>query len=154
MGKKITQEEQERKNREYQQIASNFKPKRPILRNVIVAFIVGGLICTLGQIILNYFITQGMSPKDAGGPTIAIMIFLGALLTGIGVYDDLAKFAGAGSAVPITGFANSMVSPSIEFKREGYVLGLGAKMFTVAGPVIAYGSIAAIIVAWLSSIFR
>lgn len=154
MGKRITQEEQERKNREYQQMASKFKPARPILRNVLVAFLVGGIICMIGQIILNYFIGQGMSPKDAGGPTVAIMIFLGALLTGVGVYDELGKFAGAGSAVPITGFANSMVSPAIEFKREGYVLGLGAKMFTVAGPVIAYGSIAAIIVAWLSSIFR
>jgi len=154
LGSKITKEEEQRKNREYQKMANKLKPRRPILRNFLVAFLVGGLICMFGQLVLNLFIGQGMSAEDASGPMLAIMIFLGAFLTGLGIYDDLGKFAGAGSAVPITGFANSMVSPSLEFKREGYILGLGARMFTVAGPVIAYGSIAAILIALLSLVFK
>ena len=102
-------------------------------------YIVGGLICTLGQGVLNYFVSQGMSPKEAGGPTAAVMILLGALLTGLGIYDRLGKFAGAGSFGPITGFANSIVAPALEYKREGYVLGVGARMFQIAGPVLVYG---------------
>lgn len=154
LAKKISKEEQDIKNREYQKMTQKIKPRRPILRNVLVAFLVGGLICAIGQVILSFFIGQGMPPKEANVPTIAIMVFLGAFLTGVGVYDELGKFAGAGSAIPITGFANSMVSPAIEFKREGWVLGLGAKMFTIAGPVIAYGSIAAIIIALVSLLFK
>jgi len=146
--------EREFKNKEYKRIAQKFQPKRAILRNIIVSFLVGGFICSIGQLILNYFLIQGMPFKEASGLTSGIMVALGALLTGLGIYDELGKFAGAGSAIPITGFANSMVSPALEFKREGFVFGVGAKMFSIAGPVIVYGSISAIIVAWLSLLLK
>lgn len=131
---KLTREQQL-----YKQWASFRKPRPPLGRNLVVAFVVGGLICVLGQGVLNYFISLGMTPQEAGGPTAAVMIFIGALLTGLGVYDRLGKFAGAGSIVPITGFANSIVAPALEFKYEGYVMGVGARMFTIAGPVLVYG---------------
>lgn len=127
----LTKEQQDYKN-----FVKQKRPKPPILKNVIIAFFVGGIICVIGQVILNFFISQGMSPNQAGAPTSIIMIFLGAFLTGIGIYDKIGKFAGAGSVVPITGFANSIVSPAMEFKREGYVFGVAAKMFVVAGPGI------------------
>ncbi len=127
----------------YKRRFENIKPNPPLLKNICWAFCVGGLICTIGEFFLNTFISMGMSPKDAGGPTSAVMVFLGAFFTGIGVYDDLGKRAGAGSVVPITGFANSIVSPAMEFKREGFVLGVGAKMFTIAGPVLVYGTLTA-----------
>ncbi|NLJ33266.1 MAG: stage V sporulation protein AC [Firmicutes bacterium] len=128
-----------REQKAYKQWADSRKPGPSLGRNIVVAYIVGGLICTLGQGVLNYFVSQGMSPKEAGGPTAAVMILLGALLTGLGIYDRLGKFAGAGSFVPITGFANSIVAPALEYKREGYVLGVGARMFQIAGPVLVYG---------------
>lgn len=146
--------EKKKEVQEYQKLANKIKPPRPILRNVTVAFLVGGLICLLAQIILNIFQGQGMTDREASGMTTVVMIIIGAILTALGIYDELGKFAGAGSAIPVTGFANSMVSPAIEFKREGYVLGLGAKMFAVAGPVIVYGSIAAIIMAFLHALIK
>lgn len=122
------------------------EPKPTLFKNMVWAFVVGGLICTVGQFFLNYFVSQGMNPKEAGTPVSIIMVFLGAFFTGLGWYDLLGKKAGAGSIVPITGFANSVVSPAIEFKREGLVFGVGAKMFQIAGPVIVFGiSTAAII---------
>ncbi|HHW91935.1 MAG TPA: stage V sporulation protein AC [Firmicutes bacterium] len=133
----------------YKRWANARKPKPPLVRNTIAAFLVGGLICTIGQIILNFFLSLGMNLKEAGGPTAAVMIFLGALLTGLGVYDRIGKFAGAGSVVPITGFANSIVAPALEFKREGYVMGVGARMFNIAGPVLVYG----MATAWLVGLF-
>jgi stage V sporulation protein AC len=123
----------------YKRWANARKPRPPLVRNLIAAFLVGGLICTIGQFVLNYFISLGMDTKEAGGPTAAVMIFLGALLTGLGIYDRIGKFAGAGSVIPITGFANSIVAPALEFKREGYVMGVGARMFNIAGPVLVYG---------------
>ncbi|HHY36888.1 MAG TPA: stage V sporulation protein AC [Firmicutes bacterium] len=133
----------------YKRWANARKPKPPLLRNVLAAFLVGGLICTLGQAVLNYFISLGMNAKEAGGPTAAVMILLGALLTGLGVYDRIGRFAGAGSVIPITGFANSIVAPALEFKREGYVMGVGARMFNIAGPVLVYG----MTTAWLVGLF-
>jgi len=130
----------------YEQMFNQVKPKPPLLKNVIWAFVVGGLICTLGQFVLEYFIALGMSKKEAAAPTSAVMVFLGAFFTGLGIYDELGRRAGAGSIVPITGFANSIVAPAMEFKREGYVFGIGAKMFVIAGPVLVYGMIASFIV--------
>lgn len=122
-------------------------PKPPIVKNVCRAFVVGGLICVIGQVIQNQFLENfGMAKPDAAAATSAVMIFLGALFTGLGIYDELGKYAGAGSVVPITGFANSIVASAMEFKREGYVFGIGAKMFTIAGPVIVYGTVTAFIV--------
>lgn len=129
---------------EYQDLVKKLKPKVPVLRNIIGAFLVGGTICLIGQIILTGFVSSGLPQKTAIGATAAVMIFAGALLTGLGVYDNIAKFAGAGSIVPITGFANSIVAPALEFKNEGYVLGLSSKMFVIAGPVLAYGFITSV----------
>lgn len=115
-------------------------PKPTVLKNTILAFLVGGAICTVGQIIIGLFTAGGLVAKEAGAATSAVLIFAGALFTGLGIYDDLGKFAGAGSIIPITGFANSIVSSAMEFKREGFVYGVGARLFTVAGPVIVYGA--------------
>ena len=123
------------------------QPKTPIWRNVFWAFVVGGIIAVIGQWVMQWFIGQGMTPKDAAAPTAAVMVFLGALLTGLGVYDNIAKLGGMGAALPITGFANSIVAPAMEFQREGWVLGVGARMFSIAGPVIVYGVITAVILA-------
>lgn len=130
----------------YQAQFNQAKPKPPIVKNALWAFVVGGLICTLGQVIMNYFVGLGLSEKEAAGPTSAVLIFLAALFTGLGVYDELGRHAGAGSIVPITGFANSIVAPAMEFKREGYIFGIGAKMFVIAGPVIVYGLVTAFVV--------
>lgn len=140
--------------KEYEELTKRIKPKRPVIRNVIWAFIIGGLICVIAQLFFNLCEGMGLDLKDATGASVAFMIFLGAIFTGFGVYDDLGDFSGAGSAVPITGFANSVVSPALEFKSEGYILGLGAKIFTVAGPVIAYGSITAVILAWITALIK
>ncbi len=124
---------------QYNSLVQEVKPKPPILKNSIWAFIVGGLICVFAQIINNYLVSKGMSKLDAGSSTSAIMIFLGAFLTGIGVYDELGKRAGAGSIVPITGFANAIVASAMEFEREGYIFGVGARIFSVAGPTLVFG---------------
>lgn len=113
--------------------------KRKDLKNIILAFIVGGIICTIGQFILNMLLKFGVEEEAAKQWLPIIMIFIGALLTGFGVYDKIASFAGAGTVVPITGFSNAVVSPAIEFKKEGFVFGVAAKMFTIAGPVLVYG---------------
>ena len=114
-------------------------PKSKIFLNTIKAFLVGGLICVLGQFILNLLKQRGIEKDEAGSLVAIIMIFIGAFFTGINVYDELGKFAGAGSIVPITGFANSIVSPAMEYKSEGYIMGVGSKMFSIAGPVLVYG---------------
>ena len=142
---KATQAEQQTYQEKYEQA----KPKTPILKNIFWAFIVGGLICVLGQYIQNYFLSLGISKKDAAGPTSTVLIFLSALFTGFGIYDELGRKAGAGSIVPITGFANSIVAPAMEFKREGYVFGIGAKMFVIAGPVLVYGISTAVLIGFI-----
>lgn len=144
----------EQEARLYQRLVRQSRPSRPVWRNALWAFIVGGIITTIGQIVMQWIISQGMSLKDAAGPTAAVMIFLGALLTGLGVYDRLGNFGGMGAALPITGFANSMVAPAMEYRREGWILGVGARMFTIAGPVIVYGIIVATVVAVVLFLLR
>jgi len=131
---------------QYKALTQQFTPKPTIVKNVILAFVVGGIICAIGQVIVNLYVSLGLVRPDASIAATATMIFLGALLTGLGIYDEVGKFGGAGSIVPVTGFANSIVSPAMEFKREGYVLGVGAKLFTVAGPVLVYGITTSIVV--------
>ena len=131
---------------EYKTLTKQYTPKPTIVKNVVRAFIVGGIICSIGQVIINLYKSFGMPHLEASAAATATMVFIGAFLTGIGIYNQIGKFAGAGSIVPITGFANSIVSPAMEFKREGYVLGVGAKLFTVAGPVLVYGISTSIIV--------
>lgn len=121
-------------------------PKPNYFKNCFMAFVVGGAICDIGQLFNNYFTKIGV-PQDEVGTYVSIfMVFIGAFLTGIGVYDKIASFAGAGTVVPITGFANSIVSPAMEFKKEGFVFGVAAKMFTIAGPVLVYGIGSSVIV--------
>ena len=126
-------------------VQSKAKPS-PMGKNMVWAFLVGGLICVIGQGLLDWYQTMGLSRELAGTAVSVTLIFLTALLTGIGVFDSFAKHAGAGTLVPITGFANAVVSPAIEFRSEGLVPGVGAKMFIIAGPVIVYGMLAS--VAW------
>jgi stage V sporulation protein AC len=131
---------------QYKTLTEKYTPKPTIVKNVVRAFVVGGIICSIGQVIINLYVTFGLAPIEASTAATATMIFIGALLTGLGIYDDIGRFAGAGSIVPITGFANSIVSPAMEYKREGFVLGVGAKLFTVAGPVLVYGISTSIVV--------
>jgi len=131
--------EQEMQKILYRQMVRQTKPKPPLVRNIMGAFFFGGLICAIGQVFLNFFKGQGLTQPDAGAATSAVLVFAAAFLTGLGVYDSIAKYAGAGTIVPITGFANSMVAPALEFRREGMVLGLGARLFTLAGPVLTFG---------------
>ncbi len=130
----------------YSKMVEEASPNSTIIKNCIRAFIVGGLICAFGQFIQNTFINYGVDEKMAGSYTSIVLIFLGVFLTGLSFYEKLGKRAGAGSIVPITGFANSVASPSMEFKKEGWIAGVGAKMFVIAGPVILYGTLASIIV--------
>ena len=126
----------------YKKYAEARAPRSPILKNCIRAFFVGGLICTIGQGLKDIYTNLcGMNKEDAGTLTAATLVFVAVLLTGLGLFDRIAKFAGAGTLVPITGFANSVASPAIDSKSEGWVLGVGAKIFTVAGPVLLYGTL-------------
>ena len=132
----------------YNELVDTMEPKRPIFKNCIRAFIVGGIICTIGQILQMLFMTYfNFDEKTAVAPTTLVLIFTSALLTGIGIYDHLSQWAGAGSAVPITGFANSIASASIEHKSEGFVLGVAGNMFQLAGAIIVYGVFSAFVVA-------
>jgi len=139
--------------KEYQKYAERKVPKPTYLKNMVYAFLVGGAICTLGQIIRNGLFKLGLEEKLVATGTSIILIFIGAFLTGIGIYDKIAKIGGAGAAVPITGFANSIVSPAMEFKKEGYIFGVAARMFSIAGPVLVYGTGSSIIVGLLYLIF-
>lgn len=125
--------------REYGAMVQQVSPRSPVLKNCLFAFLFGGAICALGQGIANLFMLLGFTLRDARTFVSVSLIFLSAALTAFGVYDNIAKHAGAGTLVPITGFANSMVSPALEFKSEGFVTGLGAKMFVVSGPVLVFG---------------
>jgi stage V sporulation protein AC len=131
----------------YRQVARGARPPRPLGRNVARAFLVGGLICAIGQGALAFWSGRGFPKEQAIALTAGTMVAIAALLTGLGVYDAIGQFGGMGSALPITGFSNSIVSPALEYKREGYILGVGARMFTVAGPVIVYGLLSAVVVA-------
>lgn len=134
------------KPKEYEKFIKNKMPKPKTFKNCVLAFIVGGIICDVGQFVTNWYKSYGYSQEFISSGTAIVMVFLGAFLTGIGIYDQIGKFGGAGSIVPITGFANSIVSPAMEFKREGFVFGVGAKMFLVAGPVLVYGISTSIII--------
>ncbi|MCI6604680.1 MAG: stage V sporulation protein AC [Clostridiales bacterium] len=131
--------------KEYNEYVAGLAPKSPCLKNLAWAFCVGGLICTLGQLLLAGFKALGLEKDLAATAASASLIFLSALLTALSVYDDIAKHAGAGTLVPITGFANAVVSPAMEFRTEGLVTGMAAKMFVIAGPVIVYGTVASIL---------
>jgi len=138
---------------EYSKYVEKKSPNSPLAKNIVWAFIVGGIICVVGQFITNFFLVRGL-PRETVSAITSILLILGAIiLTSLGLYDQIGKRAGAGSVVPITGFANSIASPAIEFKTEGLIMGLGAKMFTVAGPVLVYGISASIIVGFLYFIF-
>ena len=132
-------------NQEYRKYVAKRCPPSPLGRDLFRAFVSGGLICALGQGILTLWGLAGLEEENAAGATSVTLIFLGVLLTGLGVYDRLAKFCGAGTLVPITGFANSIASPALEFKSEGLVAGMAAKMFVIAGPVLVYGLTASVV---------
>lgn len=133
-------------SKQYEEYIKDKLPKPKYLKNCIAAFIVGGFICDVAQFISNITKSYGFNKEAVSAITAISMVFLGAFLTGIGIYDRIGRFAGAGSIVPITGFANSIVSPAMEFKREGFIFGVGAKMFVLAGPVLVYGISASIII--------
>ncbi|MBS5144745.1 MAG: stage V sporulation protein AC [Butyricicoccus pullicaecorum] len=130
---------------EYAKMLEQKAPPSHLLMDMIWAFVIGGLICTIGQAVSNFFVSQGMNKNDTAASTAIVMVFLGALLTGCKLYDKIAKHAGAGTLVPITGFANAIVSPAMEFKSEGYIMGIGTKLFAIAGPVLVYGISASVI---------
>jgi stage V sporulation protein AC len=138
--------EREKDQQAYQWFSKRHQPRIPVARNLVMAFLVGGLICAVGQLIWDVFKGLGMGVKDASTTATVIMIFLGAFLTGLGVYDRIGKVGGAGSVVPITGFANGIVASAMEYKREGYVYGVGARIFTIAGPVLVYGFLVSVFV--------
>ena len=131
--------------KEYQQYVKKKSPKSPIVKDTLLAFVIGGLICVVGQLIMNGWMAAGLNKEDAGTATSCTLVLISALLTGLNLYNKLGRFGGAGTLVPITGFANAVVSPAIDFKSEGFVTGMAAKMFTVAGPVIVYGVTASVI---------
>ena len=130
---------------EYRRYSERHMPRSALVKNSLNAFWTGGLVCCLGQLIYDMWIKLGLAEQTAAGAESVCLIFLGALFTGLGIFDDIAAFAGAGVLVPITGFANSVTSPALEFKTEGFITGVGAKMFTIAGPVIVYGTTAGMI---------
>ncbi|MDM5201046.1 stage V sporulation protein AC [Fictibacillus enclensis] len=147
--KKVTPVQQE-----YQKFQEERETKRPVLSNCIKAFFVGGFICLVGQLIsfmyINYF---DFTEKNVGNPTVATLIFISMLLTGFGVYDRMAQFGGAGTAVPVTGFGNSVISAAIEHRTEGFVLGVGSNMFKLAGSVILFGVFSAFVIAIIKTLF-
>ena len=142
--------------KEYDKLVKSMMPRSPLMKDCIYAFWIGGLICTIGQLFINIYIAAGMDKTDAGTAASMTLVAISALLTGLSLYDDIAKHAGAGTLVPITGFANSISAPAVEFKTEGFVLGVGAKMFTIAGPVIVYGVSASVVyglIYWITTLF-
>lgn len=141
---------------EYSRYVKEMSPNSPMGKDLFNAFWIGGLICVLGQAILNGFSAMGLDETSAATATSVGLVFLSALFTGLSLYDDLAKHAGAGTLVPITGFANAVVSPAVEFKSEGFVLGMAAKMFIIAGPVLVYGIVASVVygvIYWACGLF-
>ena len=142
--------------KQYQKLVEEMAPKSPIVKDCLNAFWIGGLICAIGQFFLNYYTSLGLSKENAGTATSMTMVALSALLTGLSLYDNIAKYGGAGTLVPITGFANAIAAPAVEFKTEGMILGTAAKMFTIAGPVIVYGLAASVVygfIYWITTIF-
>ena len=141
--------------RQYAKLVSDMAPKSPILKDCFHAFWIGGLICAIGQLFINGYSALGLEKTDASTAASMSLVALSALLTGLSLYDDIAKHAGAGTLVPITGFANAITAPAVEFKTEGFVLGTAAKMFTIAGPVIVYGVSASVVyglIYWITTL--
>ena len=141
---------QQDRNARYQQMVKEATPKPNYLKNICLAFLTGGIICTIGQVVFNLFSKIEPTRMETTGTTLATMIALGAIATGLGVYDWLAEHGGMGAAVPITGFSNTVAAAAMEFKQEGYILGMGSKMFIVAGPVLVYGILSSFVI----SLFR
>ena len=142
--------------REFGKLVDSMAPKSPIIKDCLNAFWIGGLICAIGQLIMNGYDALGLDKMDAGTATSMTLVAISALLTGLSLYDNIAKHAGAGTLVPITGFANSIAAPAVEFKTEGMILGTAAKMFTIAGPVIVYGVSASVVyglIYWITTLF-
>jgi stage V sporulation protein AC len=142
--------------REYKKLVDSMSPKSPMWKDCLNAFWIGGLICVLGQLAMNGYMALGLEKKDASTAVSMSLVALSALLTGLSLYDNIAKYAGAGTLVPITGFANAIAAPAVEFKTEGFVLGVGANMFKIAGPVIVYGTVASVIygvIYWFTTLF-
>jgi stage V sporulation protein AC len=142
--------------KEYGRLVKEMSPRSPIFKDCMIAFLVGGLICVLGQLAITGYTALGLEKQDASTAASMSLVALSALLTGLSLYDDIAKFAGAGTLVPITGFANAVAAPAVEFKTEGFILGVGAKMFTIAGPVIVYGVSASVVyglIYWITTLF-
>ena len=143
-------------DKQYDALVREMSPKSPMGKDCINAFWIGGLICVLGQLFINWYTSLGLEKQDASTAGSMTLVVLSALLTGLSLYDNIAKFAGAGTLVPITGFANSISAPAVEFKTEGFILGVGAKMFTIAGPVIVYGISASVVyglIYWITTLF-
>ena len=139
--------------KEYNRYVARLAKKSPLGKDLLNSFLIGGFICVVGQLILNGYTALELSEQDAAAATSVSLGFLSAVLTGLSLYDDLAKIAGAGTLVPITGFANAVVSPAIEFKAEGFITGMAAKMFIIAGPVIVYGTVASVLYGVILVIF-
>ena len=142
--------------KEYSRLVKQLSPGSPMGKDCLWAFLIGGLICALGQVAIHVYTQLGLEKQDASTAASMSLVALSALLTGLSVYDDIAKVAGAGTLVPITGFANAVTAPAVEFKTEGFILGVGAKMFTIAGPVIVYGTVASVmygVVYWITTLF-
>jgi stage V sporulation protein AC len=140
----------------YEKYVKKRMPRSPLIRDCLLAFLVGGLICTAAETLLHIYLYWDIPEETAKTLVPVTLVFLAALLTGIGVFDDIAKFAGAGTLVPITGFANAVTAPAIENKSEGFIMGVGAKMFTIAGPVIVYGILTSVIygvIYWIIGLF-
>lgn len=140
-------------NKDYQNYIESKVPKPTYIKNILLAFLVGGGICVIGQIIMNWLKGLGLDEKAVASGTSILLVFLGAFLTGIGVYDKIGKVGGAGAAIPITGFSNAIVSPAMEFKTEGFIFGVASKMFIIAGPVLVYGVGSSVIVGILYLLF-
>ena len=139
--------------KEYSDYVDKKSPNSPILKNCFNAFWVGGLICSIGQLIMDFCMYKGMEQTQASTVVSIVLIAISAILTGLNIFNKIGKFAGAGSLIPITGFANSIVSPAIEYKSEGYVMGVGGKMFTVAGPVLEFGISTSVIIGIIATLF-
>lgn len=138
---------------EYSDYVDQKSPNSPILKNCFNAFWVGGLICTIGQLIMNFCMYKGLDQTSSSTVVSIVLIGISALLTGLNIFNRIGKFAGAGSLIPITGFANSIVSPAIEYKSEGYIMGVGGKMFTVAGPVLVFGICSSVLIGIIATLF-
>ena len=140
--------------KQYARLVQELAPKSPLWKDCLKAFAIGGAICALGQGIMNIYLWLGLDEEHAGTAMSMTLVALSALLTGLSLYDDIAKHAGAGTLVPITGFANAIAAPAVEFQTEGFILGVGAKMFTIAGPVIVYGVSASVVYGFVYWIWR